>query len=396
MHRPTQRFAEASRRRLLWIGAGRVHRTALDENAHENDEQNGAQHANVPEVHHVLLQRVQCVPVEEQVFQPHQRPLGVDRPAPQEHVTVALEVVARRARPQRDALGRQAHVQAELAGAAARGCVVAVLAGQLAQPPLVDVLRVVRREEALGHVPQQANGAGAVALDAQLRAVVALGFVVARLRLRALGRRAVARGAPRALGLLLALLVLVRRHELARVQAARALRRAALRLGAPCAAARRLVHVHVGVADLARIAALVLALVVVEAAVALLADLDDFVAAEGALRHGEAVSLLRVLDGVQHIGNVADGAGGEFAVVRPIAAGRAGEHDVVAAQAARTTFLRIIVLRRRSNKVDGFMRTGILMHKNRKKELINTGDPKLWPISWARVSCDTFGGTRLL
>lgn len=30
-----------------------------------------------------------------------------------------------------------------------------------------------------------------------------------------------------------------------------------------------------------------------------------------------------------------------------------------------------------------------------EKDVI-TGEPKLWPISWANVNCETFGGTRLL
>jgi hypothetical protein len=42
--------------------------------------------------------------IEEQVFEPGQRALGVDLSALEEDVTVALEVVARRSRPQAQAV----------------------------------------------------------------------------------------------------------------------------------------------------------------------------------------------------------------------------------------------------------------------------------------------------
>lgn len=233
----------------------------------------------------------------------------------------------------------------ELARAAARVRVVALLTGQVAQLALVDVRNDVRGEEALGHVPQQANRARTLARDAQLRAVVALGLVVPGLRLGTLGGRSVAAGTPRALGLLAALDVLVRLVERAPVvAAARALAGTALRALPARTPLGGGVQTEVVLVDLARVAALVEALLVVEAAVALLAALHDLVAAEGALGRLEAVALLVVLDGVQHVRDVADRARRELAVVRPVPAGGARKHDVVAVQAARTTALRVVVL----------------------------------------------------
>lgn len=78
----------------------------------------------------------------------------------------------------------------ELAGAPAD--VGAVLAGQLAQAPLVDVGNVLGGERAGLEVPFEAYGAGALAFDAELRAVVAAGFIRAGARGGALGGAAVA------------------------------------------------------------------------------------------------------------------------------------------------------------------------------------------------------------
>lgn len=92
------------------------------------------------------------------------------------------------------------------------------------------------------------------------------------------------------------------------------------------------------------VAALVLAFELVVPAIAFLSSLDDLVAAESAGGGGEAVPLLVVFDGVEDLGDVADAASGEFAVVRSITAGRRCEHYEVAVKAAWSAFWRVIVL----------------------------------------------------
>lgn len=135
------------------------------------------------------------------------------------------------------------------------------------------------------------------------------------------------------------------RHKFARVaETARPLAGTALRVCTSGASACGRIHAYVGVTNQSWIAAFVLALFVIKAAIALLADFHNFIAAECALRSFEAIPLLRVFDGVQHIRNISNGACGEFAVVRTIAAGCTRKHDVVAAKPAWPTVLRKVVL----------------------------------------------------
>lgn len=114
--------------------------------------------------------------------------------------------------------------------------------------------------------------------------------------------------------------------------------------GSPCTALGRGVQSQIHFADHPRIAALVGAFFVVEPTVAFLSDFNDFIAAEGTLRSLEAVALLAVLDRIQHVGDVPHGTGGKLAIVRPIAAGGTGEHDVVTVDSSRATFGRVIML----------------------------------------------------
>lgn len=219
----------------------------------------------------------------------------------------------------------------KLAGAAAGGRVVAVLAGQVAQLALVHMRQRGRGEEALGHVPKQAGRAAALAADAQSSAVVAHRLVVSVVWLGALGGGAVAGARPAALGLLLALLVVADRHKGAGIgQTAGALGRGALGLCPPGASLGTGVQRLIVLADKTRIAALVLALVLVKATVTLLAGLHNLVAAEGALRGLEAVSLRVAHQDIQHIGYIPDRAGRELGVVRSVSGCGTGEHDEVA------------------------------------------------------------------
>lgn len=322
-----------------------MHGTALDEDAHEDDKANAHQHHHVPVVRHPVGYREQRLLVEQQILQPHQRPLRIHRATPQKHIAISLEVVAGRTGPQADTSLRQVVQMVKLAGAPARIRVVAMLTGQIAELPLVNVRNDVRGEEALGHVPEQTNRPGALARDTQLRSVVALGLVVAWPRNWTLGRRSITTGTPRALGLLAALDVLVRLVEGAPVMAtARTLARTALRSLAARTPSRRRIQTQVVLVDLARIAALVQALLVVEPAIALLATLHNLVAAERTLGRLETVALLIVLYRVQHVRDVPYGARGELAVVRSVAAGCARKHDVIAVQTTRTAPLRVIVL----------------------------------------------------
>ena len=89
-----------------------------------------------------------------------------------------------------------------------------------------------------------------------------------------------------------------------------------------------------------------LALMIIKSTVALLALLDDLVAAKGSVALREAVGLPPLGDGVQDGGDVGLGAVGEFVVVVAVAGGGGGEHDVVSADATGSTFLWIIVLKK--------------------------------------------------
>ena len=229
--------------------------------------------------------------------------------------------------------------------------------------------------------------------------VVTLRLIVPWLRFRTLGRRTVAGGAPRTLRLLLARYPRVGRYEAAGIAiAARSLRRAALCPCPPATALRRHVLNAHRFGHFPRIAALVHALLLIEATVALLADLDDLVAAERALRRLEAVALLVLVDRVQHVRNVAHRARRKLAIVQPDAARCTGEHDVIAIVTARATLGRIIMLCRRHAASGEKGRQGkhnmcefsfsfvgnVLPHTAASQHndlMLHTGEPKLCPIS---------------
>lgn len=80
---------------------------------------------------------------------------------------------------------------AEFTSGAAGGLVVAVLTRKLTQSPLVEA-GVNGAKEAFSLVPAETDRSRAGAGDAQLGAVVAFGFVFARLRIRALARCSIA------------------------------------------------------------------------------------------------------------------------------------------------------------------------------------------------------------
>ena len=173
----------------------------------------------------------------------------------------------------------------------------------LTYPLVADVLLVADRLVGLerGH---GTGGGGAVA-EAEVAAAVVLAALVARL-------------------------------ELALLVAARALRGAA-RLGRPQGAR---LAVGIGVGRLRPAAGV--GAVLLPAAVALLAGLDDAVAAQRLLRLGEA-ALGAARLGQEHLLDALEAAGAEAAVVGLVAGGGAREHDVVAVGAARHA--RLVVLR---------------------------------------------------
>lgn len=120
----------------------------------------------------------------------------------------------------------------KLTGAATRVGVVPVLTGKLAQFSLVNVRDDVGSKEALGHIPQEADRAGAFTLDAQLSSIIALGLIVTWFRFRTLGRRSVARRAPGTLRFLLTGYIAKARDKLASIAiTAWSLRWTALRPG---------------------------------------------------------------------------------------------------------------------------------------------------------------------
>lgn len=193
-------------------------------------------------------------------------------------------------------------------GAATGGSVVAILTGQFAQLALADVRQRGRGEEALGHVPEQTGGTTALAPNAESGAIVAHRLVITMPRLGTLGGGAVTGARPTAFRFLLALLMIIRWHKRARVgQTARTLRWGALCLGPTFATLGSGIHRLIVFADESWIAALVLALLLVESTVAFLSRLHDLVATECALRCLETISLRISNQHVQHIRNVAYG-----------------------------------------------------------------------------------------
>jgi hypothetical protein len=84
------------------------------------------------------------------------------------------------------------------------------------------------------------------------------------------------------------------------------LARTALSLCSPTATLRRSIEIQIVVGHDTRITAPVPALFVIEATVTLLANLDDFVAAKGALADLEAIALLCLVDGIEDVRDVPD------------------------------------------------------------------------------------------
>lgn len=78
VHRTPQRVLDPPGRGLLRVRAGRVDGAALDEHAHEDDEQDAHQAHHVPVLRDPLGDGLQRLPVEQQVLEPHQWALGVD------------------------------------------------------------------------------------------------------------------------------------------------------------------------------------------------------------------------------------------------------------------------------------------------------------------------------
>ena len=105
---------------------------------------------------------------------------------------------------------------------------------------------------------------------------------------------------------------------------------AALGLVSSCAALGGRVPLLVDRRNEARVAALLLAVLVIVPAIALLPGLHDLVAAEGAVGGLEAVLATVFGDGVQHLRNIAHRALRELVVVESVSRGGRREHDVVA------------------------------------------------------------------
>jgi len=219
---------------------------------------------------------------------------------------------------------------------------------------------VLRRQEALVHVVFEADAALALPALAHLRALVALRLVVnlvARLRTR--GLVALTVDCLRALLHTLALEAGRSSHEPTGVIAAFALAGGALHAGLPRAAGHlvlRLAQARVH----SRMAALLRALVLVEAAVALLSLLHNLVATERSIALLETVGFSVVHNRVQDGGDVLNGAVGELVVVVPVPGGGRREHDVVPLGTAWPAFRRIVV--RRAKVVPDLVGQGQLRH----------------------------------
>lgn len=172
----------------------------------------------------------------------------------------------------------------KLTGAATRVGVVTILTGKFAQFPLVNVRDNVGSKEALGHIPQKANRTGTFTLDAELSSIIALGLIVTRFRFRTLGSRSVARRTPGTLRLFLTRYIGKARDELATIAiTAWSLRRTALSPGSSRTALGRSIQPQVHLADHSRIAAFVGTLLIVEPAITLLPNFNNFIATESTL-----------------------------------------------------------------------------------------------------------------
>jgi len=132
-----------------------VHGTAFDKRPHDHDEGHAHENHQIPVIDNPLGHRLQGLPVEQQILQPHQRSICIHGSTLEEHIAVALEVVARRTWLQTYATLLDVIFIRKLAGAATSGGVIAILTGQVAQLALIHVWQRGRGEETLGHVPQQ-------------------------------------------------------------------------------------------------------------------------------------------------------------------------------------------------------------------------------------------------
>jgi hypothetical protein len=180
VHRSPQRFRDSSRWRLLGITARRVHSTTLDENSHKNEEHDAHQHTQVPVLNHILLQRLQQFFVEQEILQSHQWTVGINSTTFEEHVTIALEVITGSTWSQANTTFWQSISFSELAGGSTSRWIIAILTCELTKSSLVKA-RLRGTEEALSLVPRQTNRSRALATDAKLCSIVALGLIFAGL-----------------------------------------------------------------------------------------------------------------------------------------------------------------------------------------------------------------------
>jgi len=98
---------------------------------------------------------LQGLPVEQQILQPKKRTIGIHGSTLKEHIAVALEIIAWRTGLQTNTTLLNIIFIGKLAGAAAGGGVIAILAGQVAQLALAHVRQCGRGKEALCHIPEQ-------------------------------------------------------------------------------------------------------------------------------------------------------------------------------------------------------------------------------------------------
>lgn len=77
VHRPPQRVGDPPCRRFLRVRTGRVHGATLDEHTHEDHKDDAKQTHHVPILRHPLGNGLQCLLVEQQILEPHQRTLGI-------------------------------------------------------------------------------------------------------------------------------------------------------------------------------------------------------------------------------------------------------------------------------------------------------------------------------
>lgn len=176
-HRVFECVCEATGGRSLRIRRRCMNGETADEQRHQNHKHNGHEQHRPPIHRDPVDNSHQGFLREEQILEAGEWTFSIHTTTPEKHITVTLEVVARRPGCHIDA---SAVTHAQSTAAQTRGGVVANLTRHLAQ--FGSVLNVGRRQKTLAHTVFQTDGALTHAVNTHLRSLIALCHVVAVLR----------------------------------------------------------------------------------------------------------------------------------------------------------------------------------------------------------------------